>query len=182
MKRVKPKKVTRKISRKDMDVRNYEDYLMLNRYPIRDTQNVVTAPFIQFDVQDDPQSAHGTGKSGALSSGHVLPHWEVPLSLDESAARRMDKGHENDKYPIHNWRSGLGDVAFLRDRAGHAKVHLVRFLNGDNTVDDAQGNVDALTWFCAMINEALRLHPDTVAKAFYAEPRGENGSDSRGGK
>ncbi len=112
------------------------------------------------------------GKSKALSSGSVPSIWQVPLSLLESAARRMQKG--NDKgYPIHNWRSGLDDPAFLRDRANHAATHLMRLLNGDNSVDDAQGNADALTWACCLINEALRLHPEVVKKAFYSEARGE---------
>jgi hypothetical protein len=121
---------------------------------------------------EEAREIHGVGTSKALSSGNVLPLWQVPLSLMESAARRYQKG--NDKgYPIHNWRSGLGDPAFLRDRANHAAIHLMRLLNGDVSVDDFQGNADALTWFCAMINEAIRLQPEAVAKAFYAESRGE---------
>lgn len=123
-------------------------------------------------VPTTKENIHTTGSSKALSSGHVLPMWQVPLSLLESVARRMKKG--NDKgYPIHNWRSGLDDLAFLRDRASHAAYHLMYLLNGDHSVDDAQGNVDALTWFCAMINEAIRLHPEVVEKAFYSEARGE---------
>lgn len=115
---------------------------------------------------------HTVGKGKALSSGERPAYWQVPESFLAAAARRMQKG--NDKgYPIHNWRSGLDDVEFLRDRANHAVRHLLHFLNGNVIVDDAQGNIDALSWFCAMINEALRLHPDVVEKAFYSEPRGE---------
>jgi len=115
---------------------------------------------------------HETGKSGALSSGHVPAMWQVPLSLTLSCARRMTKG--NDKgYSIHNWRKGLGDVNFIRDRANHALQHLIMLMNGDMTIDDAQGNSDGLSWFVAMINEALRLHPEAVAAAFYSESRDE---------
>lgn len=125
-------------------------------------------------VKSKADRTYAPGKSGALSSGDYVPHWEVPGSLDESAARRMAKGHKNGKYPIHNWRSGLDDIAFLRNRATNAKRHLNRFLNGSmEGDDDAQGNIDGLTWFCAVMNEALRLHSDTVALAFYGESRGE---------
>ena len=112
------------------------------------------------------------GSSKALSSGQVLPMWQVPLSLMEAAARRYLKGNEKG-YPIHNWRSGLGDPLFIRDRANHAMVHMARLLNGDTSVDDLQGNVDAVVWFAAMMCEALRLYPETVKQAFYNEPRGE---------
>jgi len=122
---------------------------------------------------EEERTIKAVGTSRALTSGEVPPMWQVPLSLLAAAARRYQKG--NDKgYPIHNWRSGLDDPAFLRDRSNHAAIHLMRLLNGDNSVDDAQGNVDALTWFCAMANEAIRLHPDVWGKAFYIESRGES--------
>lgn len=118
------------------------------------------------------------GTSKALTSGSLPPLWQVPLSLLEAAARRYGKG--NDKgYPIHNWRGGLDDAAFLRDRANHAATHFYRLLNGDNSVDDAQGNVDALIWFGSLACEALRLHPDTWAAAFYAEARNEKLNTNR---
>ena len=122
--------------------------------------------------EEENRGIHSVGESKALTSGFVPPLWQVPASLMAAAARRFYKGNEKG-YPIHNWRGGLGDSAFLRDRANHAAVHLMRLLNGDTSVDDAQGNADALTWFCAMINEAIRLHPEAVAAAFYNEPREE---------
>src|SRR6266478_2826188 len=61
---------------------------------------------------------HETGKSGALSSGHIVPIWQVPFSLILSCARRMLKGNEKN-YSIHNWRKGLDDIKFLRDRLNH---------------------------------------------------------------
>ena len=122
--------------------------------------------------REDEREVRTAGASGALTSGRLPAVWQVPVSLVESAARRMQKGMDKG-YPIHNWRSGLRDAAFLRDRANHAAVHLMRLLNGDNSVDDAQGNIDALSWFCAMANEAVKLYPDVWANAFYAESRGE---------
>lgn len=123
----------------------------------------------------DPEEVHSVN-GGALSSGHMPPMWQVPLSLNKSAARRMEKG--NDKgYPIHNWRSGIHDPLFIRDRYNHALQHLQMLGNGDMSIDDAQGNADGVTWFCAMINEALRLYPGAVHAAFYAEPRQEKTTD-----
>lgn len=123
-------------------------------------------------MNEENAQIHSAGPSGALTSGERLPIWQTPLSLIESFARRAKKG--NDKgYPIHNWRSGLGDHLFLRDRGNHAATHLLRLLNGDLSVDDAQGNVDALVFFMGVLNEALRLHPEAVAQAFYAEARDE---------
>lgn len=120
----------------------------------------------------EDETVRAVGASGALTSGNVAGIWKVPVSLLESAARRMDKGTDKG-YPIHNWRGGLDDPAFLRDRFNHAATHLMRLGNGDNSLDNAQGNLDALTWFCAMLNEAIRLHPDVVEKTFYSDARGE---------
>lgn len=124
---------------------------------------------------DKPAHIHPAGPSGALSSGDVPPLWQCPLSLIESFGRRALRGNLKG-YDIHNWRSGLSDGIFLRDRAGHALRHLMMLLNGsgaDDEVDPVQGNIDALTFFCGLINEAYRLDPEAVKLAFYAEPRGE---------
>ena len=118
------------------------------------------------------------GKSKALSSGSALPLWQVPHSLREAAARRMLKGNEKG-YPIHNWRGGLDDVEFLRDRYNHASKHMDMIGNGDFTIDDAEGNADAVVWFMCVYLEALRLHPTVVQAAFYNSPRNEKiGKDS----
>jgi hypothetical protein len=141
--------------------------------PDKPNKFVISATNLHTTHVDQIEPAiHAVGENKALSSGHLPPNWQVPESLIASCARRVKKG--NDKgYPIHNWRSGLDDALFLRDRSNHAVRHLLHLVNGNMSIDDAQGNVDALSWFCAMINEALRLHPETVAKAFYSEPRQE---------
>lgn len=123
------------------------------------------------DPLDELNDIKPAGTSGALTSGDVAPIWEVPVSALDAIARRMGKGH---KYPLFNWRMGLDDIAFLRDRTNHTARHLLLFSNGSTQGDDsAQGNVDAVAWWVAMMSEALRLYPETVAKAFYAEARGE---------
>ena len=123
-------------------------------------------------IAEEEREVRSVGRRGALTSRAVLPFWQVPLSLLESVARRYAKGNGKG-YPIHNWRIGLDDPAFLRDRANHAAVHFMRLLNGHNEVDDAQGNLDAVGWWCAMANEALRLYPEVWAATFYAESREE---------
>lgn len=120
---------------------------------------------------DNQAEIKPVGASGALSSGDVLPIWEVPVSAMEAVARRMGKGH---KYPLFNWRKGLGDVAFMRDRTNHAMKHFMMFANGSTEGDDTpQGNVDAVAWWVAFMSEAIRLYPDIVKAAFYAESRDE---------
>lgn len=118
------------------------------------------------------------GESGALSSGKAPSFWQMPLSLAESFARRADEGNMpkegREPYPIHNWRTGLSDPKFIRDRYNHFIKHAFKLGNGViDEEDDTQGNIDAVAWFAGFINEAQRLHPEAVAQAFYSECRGE---------
>lgn len=110
------------------------------------------------------------GASGALSSHHALPHWQVPLSLSESMARRI-----NSKYPVFNWRKGLDDVVFIRERADHALTHFKKLTMGHCDMEDPElrDHIDAVTWFCGFINEVARLCPKKLDEAFYSESRGE---------
>ena len=124
------------------------------------------------------QETVSVGDSGALSSGKSLPFWQAPLSLMESYARRALEGtlpkENREPYPIHNWRTGLNDPLFIRDRYNHFIKHAMKLGNGiEDSEDNVQGNIDAITWFAGFINEAVRLHPEAVADAFYSDPRGE---------
>lgn len=124
------------------------------------------------------QAVHSVGASGALSSGKALPFWQMPLSLAESYARRALEGalpkEGREPYPIHNWRKGLSDPVFIRDRFDHFLKHAIKLGNGITDAEDGvQGNADAIAWFAGFINEAIRLYPDAVKEAFYNECRGE---------
>ena len=128
------------------------------------------------------QAVHSVGVSGALSSGKALPYWQMPLSLAESYARRALDGNAPKEgrtpHPIHNWRGGLNDAKFIRDRYNHCVKHVLKLGNGiTDEEDDVQGNIDAITWFAGFINEAQRIYPDAVKEAFYNECRGEQFSE-----
>lgn len=107
-----------------------------------------------------------------------MPFDQMPLSLAESYARRAREGNipkeGRTPYPIHNWRKGLDDHLFIRDRFNHFLKHAMKLGNGIvDEEDDTQGNADAIAWFAGFINEAIRLHPEAVKKAFYSECREE---------
>lgn len=121
-------------------------------------------------VKEDGVSKVEVGASKATSSHEALPFWQVPLSIEESIARRIKKS----QHETFNWRRGLGDVEFIRDRAGHALEHLKALTMGKFDEEDKthQDHIDALSWFCMFINEAMRLHPGKVIEAFYSEWRG----------
>ena len=111
------------------------------------------------------------GTSGAQSSGFYLPFEQVPWSLIESAARRIAKGQEKG-YEVFNWKKGLNDPEFLRDRFRHFLNHVNAVVEGIVDHDDLRGNADAMTWFMMLLNEAIKVYPDAVHKAFYHEERG----------
>lgn len=128
------------------------------------------------------QPVVSVGKSGALSSGKPLPIWQMPMSLVLSYARRALEGilpkEGRTPYPIHNWRKGLNDPKFIRDRYYHFMVHSLKLGNGVTDEEDTiQGNIDAITWFAGFINEVERLHPEALQEAFYSECRGEQFSE-----
>jgi len=96
----------------------------------------------------------------------------------ESYARRALEGNlpkEGRKpYPIHNWRKGLSDPLFIRDRFNHALKHMIKIGNGiEDDEDNTQENIDAISWWAGFINEAQRLYPEAVKSAFYSECREE---------
>lgn len=127
-------------------------------------------------VNSQPSDVKMIGK--AATSG-VARHrlWRVAaLPLMEGIDRRMEKADAkpNGGYAIHNWKEGLDDITFLRDRVGHTLVHLLRLMSGSVDGDDSvQGNSDALSWGAMFIAEAVANHKEAFEKAFYTEPRGE---------
>lgn len=118
---------------------------------------------------------------GKAATSGVARHrlWRVAaLPLMEGIDRRMEKADNKPDggYAIHNWKEGLDDVTFLRDRVGHTLVHLLRLMGGSVDGDDSvQGNSDALSWGAMFIAETVANHKEAWEKAFYAEPRGEKG-------
>ena len=109
--------------------------------------------------------------SGAKTSDNLPPFWEMPLAAMEAYARRLKVGH---RYGIMNWRKGLSDVEFVRDRMNHLIKHLMMVANGieegDNTTPS---NIDAVVWGAGFLAEVQAKHPETIKKAFYSECRYE---------
>lgn len=79
------------------------------------------------------QSDHHRFASGARSS-EVKPDYRlIPQPALRRLATRFRLGA--DHYGENNWRSGLQDPSFLRDRLNHAIEHLALYSNGDRTDD-----------------------------------------------
>lgn len=57
------------------------------------------------------------------------------------------------KHGRDNWKNGIHDEAFKRDRANHAFQHLKLWMEGDRTVD----HLAKVGWFCDMMMEIERL-------------------------
>lgn len=93
-----------------------------------------------------------TFPSGAASSS--APRYDlVPRALLEAVATRFEAGAR--KYGENQWRKGLRDPQFLRERANHALQHLLNYIHGtDNGEDTAVDNLGAVGWAVAVLLEA----------------------------
>lgn len=88
-------------------------------------------------------------------SSEVLPYDLVPPVLFEEVARRFALGLK--KYGRDNWRKGLADPDYLRDRANHAMQHLLNYMHNLNNGEDfAIENLAAVGWAVAVLLEAER--------------------------
>ena len=93
--------------------------------------------------------------SGARSS--AAPRYDlVPRVLLDAVERRFALGAK--KYGDNQWRAGLHDPEFLRERANHALTHLLNYIYGtDNGEDSPEDNLAAVGWAVAVLLEAARL-------------------------
>lgn len=93
--------------------------------------------------------------SGARSS--AAPRYDlVPRVLLDAVERRFALGAK--KYGDNQWRAGLRDPEFLRERANHALTHLLNYIYGtDNGEDSPEDNLAAVGWAVAVLLEAARL-------------------------
>lgn len=94
--------------------------------------------------------AHG---SGATSSHYSPFNFLNPFEGSQLTCQRFKEGNRKheDNNPVYseaNWLKAFyaRDVAFFRDRAGHALEHLIAEMRGDD--DDAPGgNLGAVGWW-----------------------------------
>jgi hypothetical protein len=83
------------------------------------------------------------------------PHFSsIPYSFLEALGKRYTLG--DDRYGRDNWRNGLSDIEFLRERANHLAWHVLRYLSGEFGEDTEEENLAAAAWGCATLIEAKR--------------------------
>lgn len=105
-----------------------------------------------------------TGKSGALSSKKSLYYNDIPPELLRRIALRYTVGHvkySDDITMNLNWREGLDDEFYVRDRFNHLWEHLVDFSENGNKNDD---NLGAIAWCCGFLMEVERIHPKMLRR------------------
>jgi hypothetical protein len=79
-------------------------------------------------------------ESGAKST-EVKPRYDlVPIESITYIAERLGFGAE--RHGEHNWRQGVNDPVFIRDRKNHAIEHLLAYVSGQTSKPDKTGKVD----------------------------------------
>lgn len=123
--------------------------------------------------QNDKQSKF-THASGATSSHQTLLFFHVPFEGIAVIAQRFQYGNEKHEdgttvYAESNWLRAVEarDVAFFRDRAGHALEHLWAEMRG---ADDSGpgGNLGAIGWFVAVM-AYVRKHDSELYSAIQGK-------------
>ncbi len=100
-------------------------------------------------MEEDSKVAHSSG----ATSSHFSPFaFNNPFEGTKLTCQRFVAGnrkHENDNpvYAEANWLRAFKsrDVAFFRDRAGHALEHLIAEMRGEDD-NDPGGNLGAVGW------------------------------------
>lgn len=101
-------------------------------------------------------------RSGAFSTPATRYDLLPPILL-EQVAKRFEAGAV--KYGPENWRKGLADTEYLRDRANHALQHLLNYIHGiDNGGDGPTENLAAVGWAVAVLLEAERQKSEPAGK------------------
>lgn len=106
-----------------------------------------------FQVPTEPEEEKVSHSSGATSS-HFSPFTFYPtyegVRLTSLRFKEGNRKHENSDpiYSNANWLKAFKarDVAFFRDRAGHAMEHLIDEMRGVDDKDPG-GNLGAVGWF-----------------------------------
>lgn len=111
------------------------------------------------------------GKSEALSSSQALYYDDVPSELYRRIALRHTVGHKKYSPQITqnlNWRVGLTDPFYIKDRLNHIFLHLIEFLdNGDDNDDNLAG----IVWNCGFLMEVERVAPKLLRQVIKQSHR-----------
>lgn len=98
-----------------------------------------------------------TGKGPAASS-YEAPHFNlISPHFIRRLATRLTVGGK--KYGSVQWRQGINDAEYVRDRYNHFIDHLLKFQDHGNEGDD---NLGAMIWAMHCLSEAERLCPEAL--------------------
>lgn len=97
-----------------------------------------------------------TGNSKAVSSKEALYYHLISPSLIRRLALRKTVGGK--KYGQVQWRQGINDREYVRDRFNHLWEHLLKFMESGNTKDD---NIGGMVWALDCLSEVERLCPES---------------------
>lgn len=97
------------------------------------------------------------GKTSAASSHEAMYyHLAAPATI-RRMVQRLTSGAR--KYGSVNWRVGLNDAEYVRDRFNHLFEHMLKFMESGNTEDD---NIGAMLWSLNCLAEVERLAPEAL--------------------
>lgn len=92
-----------------------------------------------------------TFTSGATSSTEKPRFDLIPVAALRRLAERF--GYGATKHGDHNYKQGVNDPQFIRDRQNHLIEHAVKYANGDRSTD----HLGAVMCNAAMLAELERL-------------------------
>lgn len=108
-------------------------------------------------VIENETSLQTIGSSAASSSHEALYYHLISSSTLRRLAQRITSGAK--KYGQAEWRQGINDAEYVRDRFNHLFEHLLKFKEEGNEGDD---NIGAMLWALHCLDEVHRLCPDAL--------------------
>lgn len=100
-------------------------------------------------------------RSGAKSSHEALYYHLIAPETIRRLALRMTEGSK--KYGSVQWRRGLNDAEYVRDRFNHLWEHVLKLQQYGQAKDD---NLGAMLWAINCLIEAERLCPKAFKSVF----------------
>ena len=98
-------------------------------------------------------------KTGTVAaSSYEAPFFNLisPHTIRRLAIRKTVGGK---KYGSVQWRQGINDAAYVRDRWNHFFEHVLLFMDSGNELDD---NLGAMLWALDALSEVERLAPKAL--------------------
>lgn len=96
-------------------------------------------------------------QSGAKSSKEALYYHLLSPHFIRRCTERKTVGGK--KYGMVQWRQGINDAEYVRDRYNHLWEHLLAYASEGDSKDD---NLGAIAWAVECLMEVERLAPDAL--------------------